>query len=85
MGEVRSEIVKKINNGVSGDRLAFSQEELEYFIKRWITGNYNGAEINNITFFHYHEQDDLQQKEKIGVKMCIGECKNGKVRYLDIY
>ena len=85
MGEVRSEIIKKINNSVEGDRLAFSQEELEYFVKRWIGGNYNNVDINNVIFFHYHEQDDLQQKEKIGVKICVGECKEGEVRFLDIY
>ena len=85
MGEVRSEIIKKINNSVEGDRLAFSQEELEYFVKRWIGGNYNNIDINNVTFFHYHEQDDPREKEKVGVKICVGECNDGEVHFLDIY
>ena len=50
MGEVRSSIIKKINNSKEGDRLAFSQEELEYFITRWIGGNYNNPKIANIKF-----------------------------------
>ena len=64
MGEVRSEIIKKINNSVEGDRLAFSQEELEYFVKRWIGGNYNNVDINNVTFFHYHEQMIPNKKKR---------------------
>ena len=85
MGEVRSEIIKKINNSTDGDRLAFSQEELEYFITRWIGGNYNNPKINNIKFFHYQEPNDSKEVEKIGVKLCIGECKDGEVSFLDIY
>lgn len=85
MGEVRSEIIKRINKSKDGDRLAFSQEELEYFVTRWIGGNYNNIKVSNITFFHYQEKDDPKQKEKIGVKLCIGECKEGEVSFLDIY
>ena len=85
MGEVRSEIIKKINNSTDGDRLAFSQEELEYFITRWIGGNYNNPKINNIMFFHYQEPNNSKEVEKIGVKLCIGECKDGEVSFLDIY
>ena len=85
MGEVRSEIIKKINNSTEGDRLAFSQEELEYFIARWIGGNYNNPKITNIKFFHYNEPNDSNEVEKIGVKLCMGECKDGEVHFLDIY
>ena len=85
MGEIRSSIIKKINNCKEGDRLAFSQEELEYFVTRWIGGNYNNPKITNIKFFHYQEPTDIKEIEKVGVKICIGECKEGEVSFLDIY
>jgi hypothetical protein len=46
MGQVRSSIIKKINNSVEGDKLIFSQQELEYFIRRWIGGNYNNIDLS---------------------------------------
>ena len=85
MGQVRSSIIKKINNSVEGDKLIFSQEELEYFIRRWIGGNYNNIDLSNVTFFHYQESNDSKEVEKIGVKLCVGECKDGEVNFLDIY
>jgi hypothetical protein len=85
MGQIRSSIIKKINNSVEGDKLIFSQEELEYFIRRWIGGNYNNIDLSNVTFFHYQESNDSKEVEKIGVKLCIGECKDGEVNFLDIY
>ena len=85
MGQVRSSIIKKINNSVEGDKLIFSQEELEYFIRRWIGGNYNNIDLSNVTFFHYQESNDSKEVEKIGVKLCVGECKDGEVHFLDIY
>jgi len=85
MGEVRSSIIKKINNSTEGDKLIFSQEELEYFIRRWIGGNYNNIDLSNVTFFHYQEPNDSKEVEKVGVKLCVGECKDGEVHFLDIY
>jgi hypothetical protein len=67
--EIIQNIINKINNLIPTKELKLSEQEIKYIIKLWIKDNYPELDIKDINFYHYTEQDDLQEKEKIGVKI----------------
>ena len=67
--EIIQNIINKINNLIPTKELKLSEQEIKYIIKLWIKDNYPELDIKDINFYHYTEQDDPQEKEKIGVKI----------------
>lgn len=67
--EIIQNIINKINNLIPTKELKLSEQEIKYIIKLWIKDNYPELDIKDINFYHYTEQDDSQEKEKIGVKI----------------
>jgi hypothetical protein len=67
--EIIQNIINKINKLIPNKELKLSEQEIKYIIKLWIKDNYPQSEIKEINFYHYIEEDDPQEKEKIGVKI----------------
>jgi hypothetical protein len=67
--EIIQNIINKINKLIPNKELELSEQEIKYIIKLWIKDNYPELDIKDINFYHYTEQDDPQEKEKIGVKI----------------
>ena len=69
--QLRSGLIRKINNLKQGEILELTEEEVKYCISRWIKGNYNTLKIDDIKLFHYLQPDDPNEKEMIGAKILI--------------
>lgn len=69
--QLRSGLIQKINNLKPEQILELTEEEVKYCISRWIRGNYNNLEIEDIKLFHYLQPEDPNEKEMIGAKVLI--------------
>ena len=64
---IRSGIVKKLNTEPFNPNLEFTQEEIEYMLKRYIS-THTRSKVGNIKLHHYIDDND---KEKIGLKAVL--------------
>lgn len=71
--QLRSGLIRKINNLKSTDLLTLTEEEVKYCITRWIKGNYNNLKIDDIKLYHYTQPNDPNEKEMIGAKVLRSE------------
>lgn len=69
--QLRSGLIRKINNLKTDEILELTEEEVKYCISRWIKGNYNNLQIEDIKLYHYLRPDDPNEKEMIGAKILI--------------
>ena len=69
--QLRSGLIRKINNLKADEILELTEEEVKYCITRWIKGNYNNLKIEDIKLFHYLVPEDPNEKEMIGAKILI--------------
>ena len=71
--QLRSGLIRKINNLKSTDLLTLTEEEVKYCITRWIKGNYSDFKIDDIKLYHYTQPNDPNEKEMIGAKILRSE------------
>ncbi len=69
--DIKKRIIEKINEIIPNKKLNLSEQEIKYIIRMWVEHEYPEHTINNISFYHYSEQDDPQEKEKIGVNILL--------------
>lgn len=69
--QLRSGLIRKINNLKPEQILELTEQEVKYCISRWIKGNYNNLEIEDIKLYHYLQPEDPNEKEMIGAKILI--------------
>lgn len=69
--DLRKEIISKINKILKDEKLEISEQELKYIIKMWMIENYPEYNVKDIKFYHYSEEDDPQEKEKIGARILV--------------
>jgi hypothetical protein len=69
--DIKREIISKINKILKDEKLELSEQELKYIIKIWVIENYPEHNVNDIKFYHYSDEGDPQEKEKIGARILI--------------
>lgn len=68
--DIKREIISKINKILQNEKLELSEQELKYIIKVWVIEN-SGNSVNDIKFYHYSDEGDPQEKEKIGARILV--------------
>jgi mRNA-degrading endonuclease RelE of RelBE toxin-antitoxin system len=63
---LREKIVEKLNAVPFNPDLEFTQEEIEYMLKRYVS-THTRSKVGNIKLHHYIDDD----KEKIGLKAVL--------------
>jgi hypothetical protein len=72
--QLRSNLIRKINNLKQDETLELTDREVKYCIERWIKGNYNNFNFSEIKFFHYIDPEDPENnRELIGAKILRSE------------
>ena len=71
--QLRSGLIRKINELTPTQILELTEEEVKYFITRWIKGNYIDFKIDDIKLYHYTQPNDPNEKEMIGAKVLRSE------------
>ena len=62
----RQHIVEKLNAEPFNPNLEFTQEEIEYMVKRYLS-SHSKSKVDNVKLHHYIDDD----KEKIGLKATL--------------
>ena len=71
--QLRTGLIRKINELTPTQILELTEEEVKYCITRWIKGNYRDFKINDIKLYHYIQPNDPNEKEMIGSKVLRSE------------
>jgi hypothetical protein len=62
----RQHIVEKLNAEPFNPNLEFTQEEIEYMVRRYLS-SHSKSKVDNVKLHHYIDDD----KEKIGLKATL--------------
>ena len=69
--DIKREIISKISKILQNEKLELSEQEIKYIIKMWVIENYPEHKVDDIKFYHYSDEGDPQEKEKIGARILV--------------